>query len=181
MAKGRLGDGAVADARQFRDADAQIAVGAAWQRFVEQAGFEQHAQPADQVAGLNSGISCKEARHVERPWRNDQARLGALLDPPEPRRDHVEVAALGDRQTSLQVVGIPAVVVVQDRDVDPPGVAAGPQQVIQAGVPRPGRALRAPVAQEVHGDACRPPVPDQPFGPPGGGIIIARVVDDDDP
>ena len=49
---GRMSGDAVADAGQLRDADAEIAVRAARQRFVEQTRFEQYAQPANKVAGL---------------------------------------------------------------------------------------------------------------------------------
>ena len=61
---GRMSGDAVTDAGQIRDADAEIAVRAARQRFVEQARFEEHAQPASKVAGLDAGIACQMERRA---------------------------------------------------------------------------------------------------------------------
>ena len=57
----RVSGGPVADAGKLGDSDAQVAVGAARQRFVEQPCFKQHAQSADQVTALDAGITHKEA------------------------------------------------------------------------------------------------------------------------
>ena len=87
---------------------------------------------------------------------------------------------LGNRETPLEMVGLPAIVIVQSGDEDAPGVAADPQQVVETRVPRPGRALCAAVAKEVHDDARGLPCPNRLPGLPGGGVF-ACVIDDDDP
>ncbi len=176
----RFQGGAVAQAGQFRQADAEVAVGATRQRFIEHAGFEQRAQAHHQVAALNSGIADQEIRDVERPGRHLQERLGGLPDPPEGRRHHVEIVSLDGSDATLQMARVPAVVVVKDRDVELPGIAACPQQVIQAGIPRAGRALGAAVAKKVRRDPDRPPVPHCPLRP-RGSVVLSRIVDNDGP
>ena len=180
MMNGRMGGDAVTHTGQIRDADTEVTVRAAQQRFVEQARFKQHAEPADQVAALDAGIACQEARHSERPGRNRRTGFGVLLDSKERSRDHVETTALGERQAALQVVRLPPVVVVQDHDMEPPGVAAGAQQVVEARVPGSCRSPGAAVAKEVHDDAGRLPCPDRLLGSLRGGIGT-RVIDDDHP
>ena len=78
------------------------------------------------------------------------------------------------------MVGLPPIVIVQSGDEDAPGIAADPQQVVEARVPRAGRALRTAVAKEVHDDARGPPCPNRLPGLFGGGVV-ACVIDDDDP
>ena len=142
----RFGRDAVAHTRQLGEANAQVAVRATRQRLVEQPGFEQHAQSTDQVAALDAGIARQEIRRLKALRRHRQARSGALFDPPERRRNHVQTEGPGGLQAYLQVMRLPPVVVVEDRDKEPLRVAARPKQVIDAGIPRACRALRAPVA-----------------------------------
>ena len=174
----RMSGGRVAHARKLRDADAEIAVGAAPQRFVEQARFEQHAQPTHEVAALDAGIAHQEVGRMERAGRNHLERLGVLLDSQERGRDHVETVAFGEGQTAFQMVGLPPIVIVEDGDVEPPRVAAGPQQVVQARVPCAARALRAAAAEEVHDDAGWSPCADRLLGVERDRLGT-RVTDDD--
>ena len=177
MIDGRLGDDAVAHARQLGDADVQVAVRATRERLVEQPGFEQHAQADDRIAALNAGIAHQEIRRIEVPRRSRQARRGALFDSPERRRDHVEAAGLGRFQARLKVAPAPQVIVVENRDVEPVGIATRPKQVIDAGVPCAGRAFRPPVTQEFDVDPQRSPTPDRALG--SFGLVAGRIVDDD--
>ena len=116
---------AVADAGQVRDADAQVPVRAARQRLVEQACFEQDAQPADDIAGLDAGVPGQEVRRVEPFRRKYRFRLLAFLDPQKRRRDQVEITLPGKREAGLQVAGLPPIVIVEDRDIHPGRISAG--------------------------------------------------------
>ena len=177
MLDGGLGNHPVPQAWQVGEADAQIAIRAAGQRLVEQSRFKQSGQAAKQIAALDSRIALEETRHVQRLRRRHQDSLGIILDPPEARRDHIEVSLLGSRQTQGQVIAFPPIVVVQNRDEQAAGVVAGSQQVIQAGVPRASRALGAAVAQERDMDAVGPPAAHRHFGSRRAGIV--RIVHDD--
>ena len=66
----------------------------------------------------------------------------------EGRRDQVEIPARGEPEAGIQMPGFRPVVIVQERDIQLCRVAAGPQQVVQAGVPRAGRP-RGPTARPV--------------------------------
>ena len=109
---------AVRHVRQIRDADAQVAVRATRQRLVEQAGLQQHAQAADQIAALDARIASQEIRRGELGWRRHQTLSGVLFDPPERRRHCVQAASLDRGCARCQVLRQPAVVVVQDGNVD---------------------------------------------------------------
>ena len=97
--------------------------------------------------------------------------LGVFLDTQERGRDHVEAAGLGKGEATLKMVGLPPIVIVEDRDVEPPGVAVDSEQMVEARVPRSASAPSAAVAKEVHNDAGRLPRSNRLFGSPRGDIV----------